>query len=330
MNIFKWHESHFQRLAQRDGALPHALLLRGPAGIGKRDFAAALAKGLLCEQPVAALMACGNCQACRWFESSSHPDCRLLQPEIAEAGDDDEPADKKKKRDISIAQVRSLADFINISAHRNGAKVVMVQPAEAMNTNAANALLKSLEEPPQGVQFLLVSDRPNLLPATIRSRCQQVALPPPSAGDALSWLKQKGVSQPELALAQAGGAPLLAAELDNPAYWAARLQFIDGLCSRSLDALALAERCGTQPIPQIINWLQRWTYDLASLGSGHKLRYNPDCAEALISASKRVKTLEIMRFHRELVRFQRVVNHPLNPRLLLEDWLLRYCQLVQS
>lgn len=330
MIIYKWHETQFQQLTQRAGALPHALLLRGPAGIGKRDFAAAIAKGLLCEQPVTALTACESCQACRWFDGASHPDCRLLQPEIAEASDDEEPTDKKKKRDISIAQVRSLADFINISAHRNGAKVVIIQPAEAMNSNAANALLKSLEEPPPGVQFLLVSDRPHLLPATIRSRCQQIALPSPTAADALTWLKQKGVSQPELALAQAGGAPLLAAELDNPDYWSARRQFIDGLASRNFDALALAERCATQPIPQIINWLQRWTYDLSSLGSGQKLRYNPDCAEALVATSRRVKPLEIMRFHRELVRFQRVVNHPLNPRLLLEDWLLRYRQLLPS
>ena len=142
MNILKWHESQFQQLALRASTLPHALLLRGPAGIGKRDFAAAVAQGLLCEQPASALTACGKCQACHWLASGTHPDCRVLQPEIAEAGDDDEPTDKKKKRDISIAQVRSLEDFINISAHRNGAKVVLIQPAEAMNVNASNALLK--------------------------------------------------------------------------------------------------------------------------------------------------------------------------------------------
>lgn len=330
MTIFKWHEGSFQLLAQRAGALPHALLFKGPAGIGKRDFSAALAKGLLCEQSAAPLTACGACQACHWFDTGNHPDYRILQPEIAEASDDDEPADKKKKRDISIAQVRSLAEFIHISSHRSGAKVVVIQPAEAMNVNAANALLKSLEEPPPNTYFLLVSDRPHVLPATIRSRCQQVALPPPTASEAAAWLAQRGISQAELALAQAGGAPLLAVELDNPEYWAARQQFLDGLSSRDFDALALAERSMLQPIPQIINWLQRWSYDLASLSYGQKLRYNPDRKEALISATKRVKPLEILRFHRELVRFQRIVNHPLSPRLLLEDWLLRYRQLLST
>ena len=330
MTIYNWHNAVFQQMvqrAQRTSRLPHALLFKGPPGIGKRDFAAALAQGLLCEQPVAPVTACNACQACHWFSTQSHPDCRLLQPEAAEVPDDDEPTDKKKKRDISIAQVRSLADFVNVTAHRSGAKVVMIQPAEAMNVNAANALLKSLEEPPPNIYFLLVSDRPNLLPATIRSRCQQVALPPPSAQDAAAWLAEKGVSQPDLALAQAGGAPLLAVELDNDDYWRSRQQLLDGLSSREFDPLALAERIATQPIPQIINWLQRWSYDLASVSFGQKLRYNPDRKEALISATKRMKPLEILHFHRELVRFQRIVNHPLNPRLLLEDLMLRYAQL---
>ena len=330
MTIYSWHEAAFGQLAQRAQQLPHAILLKGPAGIGKRDFAAALARGLLCEKPAAALAACGACEACHWFDTGNHPDFRLLQPEIAEAIEDEEPGDKKKKRDISIAQVRSLAEFINISAHRNGAKVVVIQPAEAMNVNAANALLKSLEEPPPGTYFLLVSDRPHMLPATIRSRTQQLALPPPTATEAAAWLAKSGISQPELALAQAGGAPLLAVELDTADYWASRGQFLDGLCSRQFDALALAERFVSQPIPQLINWLQRWSYDLARLSFGQALRYNPDRKDALIASTKRMKVLEIMRFHRELVRFQRVVNHPLNPRLLIEDLLLRYGQLIQT
>ena len=329
MTIYNWHQGHYQQLAQRAEQLPHALLFKGPAGIGKRVFAAALAKGLLCEKPPSPLMACGGCEACHWFDTSNHPDYRILQPEFAEVAEDEALPDKKKKRDISIAQVRSLAEFINISSHRNGAKVVVIQPAEAMNVNAANALLKSLEEPPPYTFFLLVSDRPHVLPATIRSRCQQVALRPPSAIEAAAWLAERGLQQPELALAQAGGAPLLALELDNPDYWAARNQFLDGLSKREFDPLALAERFATHPIAQLINWLQRWSYDLARLSFGQPLRYNPDRRDALISATKRMKSLEILRFHRELVRFQRVVNHPLNPRLLIEDVLLRYGQLIK-
>lgn len=329
MIIYSWHEAVFHQLTLRAQQLPHAILLKGPAGTGKRDFAAALARGLLCEKPASPLMACGACEACHWFDTGNHPDYRLLQPEIAEAAEDDEPTDKKKKRDISIAQVRSLSEFVNISAHRNGAKVVVIHPAEAMNVNAANALLKSLEEPPPGTCFLLVSDRPHMLPATIRSRTQQIALPPPSAKAAAEWLGKSGISHPELALAQAGGAPLLAMELDTNEYWSSRQLFLDGLSNRQFDALALADRVASQPIPQLINWLQRWSYDLACLSFGQVLRYNPDRKDALILATKRMKPLEILRFHRELVRFQRIVNHPLNPRLFIEDLLLRYGQLLR-
>ncbi|HTE16024.1 MAG TPA: DNA polymerase III subunit delta' C-terminal domain-containing protein, partial [Burkholderiales bacterium] len=180
------------------------------------------------------------------------------------------------------------------------------------------------------MHFLLVSDRPNMLPATIRSRCQQLALRPPTAQEATLWLAKSGSAQPELALAQTGGAPLLAAELDTAEYWLSRQQFLDGLTSRTFDPLVLAERFATQPIPQMVNWLQRWSYDLASISFSQRLRYNPDRKDALISAVKRMKTIEILRFHRELVRFQRIVNHPLNPRLLLEDLLLRYGQLMRN
>jgi len=333
MNYYQWHQRHHEQLARRalsSQKLPHALLLQGAAGIGKRAFASALAQGLLCEKPSAPLMACGICEACHWLETASHPDYRLLQPESAEAMEDDaEPADKKKKRDISVAQIRSLEDFIHMSAHRGGAKVVVIQPAEAMNVNAANALLKSLEEPPPETYFVLVSDRPHLLLATIRSRCQQIALAPPALKEATAWLSKNGASKPELALAQAGGAPVLAAELDNDEYWVNRKQFLDGLSSRAFDPLALAEKFATHPVPQWIGWLQRWTYDLASLCFGQRVRYNPDFSDALTLTAGKSSGLDMLRFHRELVRFQRVVNHPLNARLLIEDWMLRYGQLVR-
>ena len=334
MNYFSWHKTPYQQLmrrAQSSQGLPHALLFKGMAGIGKRAFASALAQGLLCEKPAMPLTACGVCEACHWFETENHPDFRLLQPESAEAADEDaEPTDKKKKRDISVAQIRSLEDFINISAHRGGAKVVVVQPAEAMNVNAANALLKYLEEPPPETYFLLVSDRPHMLLATIRSRCQQLALSSPTQKEAVDWLARSGASMPDLALAQAGGAPVLAAETDHEEYWSNRKQFLDGLSSHSMEPLLLAEKLAAHPVPQLINWLQRWTYDLASLCFRQQVRYNLDFKDALTITASKVNGLEILRFHRELVRFQRVVNHPLNARLLIEDLMLRYRTLMQN
>lgn len=329
MIICPWHHEAYQRLALRAGNLPHALLVHSAAGTGKRNFVQSLSQGLLCEMPVSPLVACGSCPACHWYVTGNHPDFRILQPEIAESGDDYEAADKKKKRDISIAQVRLLINFLSISTHRNGARVIVVQPAEAMNVSAANALLKSLEEPPSQTHFILVSDRPHMLPATLRSRCQQLPLRPPTISEGVQWLKASSLTNPELSLAQAGGAPLLAQELNNAEYWSTRQQFLDGLCSRSFDALSLAERFSAYPIPQIIKWLQCWSYDIASMSHAERLRYNPDRKDELLAMAKRVRKLDVLRFCRELVRFQRIVNHPLNARLLLEDLFLRYDQLIR-
>lgn len=327
MNYLPWHQEQFNALAERAARFPHALLLTGTGGIGKRQFAHAVAQGLLCERASSSLNACGACESCRWMGTDSHPDCRIVQPELAEAADDDEPV-KRKKPEISIAQIRALYDFINMTAHRGGFKVVMIQPAEAMNLNAANALLKSLEEPPADTRFLLVADRPALLPATIRSRCQQLALRPPTREESLQWLATQNIKDAELALAQAGGAPLLAAQFAEADYLEQRAQFLDGLAAREFDALAVAARHYQQSVPPLIHWLQRWTYDMVSLKCTGRIRYNPDRQDALTRAAGRINALEMLRFHRELVRFQRVIHHPLNSRLLLEDLMMRYGAIV--
>ena len=327
MNYLPWHNAQFAALAEREERLPHALLFTGTAGIGKRLFAQAVAQGLLCERPSSALHACGICEACHWMTSEAHPDYRVIQPELAEAIEEDEPV-KRKKPEISIAQIRALGDFINISAHRGGLKIVVIQPAEAMNLNAANALLKSLEEPPADTRFLLVADRPAMLPATIRSRCQQLALTPPTQNEAMHWLATQGIKDAQLALAQAGGAPLLAAQYADAAYLEQRSQFLDGLAAREFDALGVAAKHAQQPVPQLIHWLQRWTYDVVSLKCTARIRYNPDRQEALTRAANKINALEMLRFHHELVRFQRVIHHPLNPRLLLEDLMMRYGAIV--
>ena len=332
MNYLPWHREQFQALAERTGhagRLPHAMLFTGTGGIGKRQFAHAVAQGMLCERGSAALNACGACESCHWMAGDSHPDCRVLQPELAEAGDDDEPV-KRKKPEISIAQIRALYDFINLTAHRGGLKVVVIQPAEAMNLNAANALLKSLEEPPADTRFLLVADRPAMLPATIRSRCQQLALTPPTNEESLQWLATQNIKDAGLALAQAGGAPLLAMQYADAEYLEQRKQFLDGLAAREFDALGVAARHATQPVPPLIQWLQRWTYDMVSLKCTGRIRYNPDRQDALARTAGRINALEMLRFHRELVRFQRVIYHPLNPRLLLEDLMMRYGALVSQ
>ena len=325
-----WHQAQFAAVIGRKGRLPHALLVRGPEGIGKLAFADALAQALLCERPAAGGAACGACRACGWFLQGSHPDFRSIEPEAPEKADEaGEGKEKKESLQITVEQVRGLADFSNLTSHRGGARVVRVHPAEAMNVNAANALLKGLEEPPAQTYFLLVAHRYHQLLPTIRSRCQQVVLTPPGEQPALEWLKAGNVQNPDLALAHAGGAPLLAATLDEE-YWSARSRLLGLLGAEGFDPLAAAERMQEVPPARIVTLLQKWSFDLALQQAAGRVRYNPDHAPALAKLAARIENVELLRFHRRMVRLQRIVNHPLNARLFLEEQFLDYAALLRG
>ncbi len=315
-------------MKRRDN-LPHALLLRGPHGIGKLAFAEALARALLCERPGSDGAACGLCAGCGWMEQGSHPDFRRLEPE-AEAGAE-QAGDKREKasKQISVNQVRAIAGFINVSSHRGGPKVTLIHPAESLNANAANALLKSLEEPPPRTYFLVVAHRWHRLLPTLKSRCQQVSLLPPSAAAAHDWLKQQGSSDPELALAQAGGAPLVANSLDED-YWRQREWFLKAISGRAPDALAIAEQLRDQAPDRIVSWLQKWSLDLVCHKATGKIRYNPDFAAVIAGLAQRIDVVDGVRFLRIAVRLQRIVAHPLNTRLFFEELLLTYAALIRG
>ncbi len=171
-----WQTAEWESLTQRLDAdrLPHALLLSGSAGIGKQQFARALASRMLCLEPQSGL-ACGRCKTCTVLAAGSHPDFLELAPE-------------EGSRVIKIDQVRELIGFAGKTPALGARKLALLCPAEAMNLNAANALLKCLEEPSASTTLILVSHQPASLPATVRSRCQALGLPSPSRQHSLSWL----------------------------------------------------------------------------------------------------------------------------------------------
>ena len=171
-----WQQETWSRLNQQlaRGQLPHALLLTGVRDSGKSRLALALARLLLCEAPSGGLN-CGQCHPCELSASGSHGDFRWLQPE-------------DKARVIKIDQVRDLVAFTTKTAAFGSRKVAVLSPADSMNSNAANALLKSLEEPAADTYMLLVCHQLQGVPATIRSRCQILKLPTPAAEESLAWL----------------------------------------------------------------------------------------------------------------------------------------------
>src|SRR6266702_3264985 len=198
--IFYWQEPPWKDWKQLRQRLPHAILIQSGEGLGEFEFAQACAQSLLCEDPRQDRRPCGACRACDWFSLGNHPDFRLIVPESMAPESREEGAEpaKKKSEQIRIEQVRELAEFLAVGTHRGGLRVILVYPAEAMNANTQNALLKNLEEPPPATAFLLVTTQPERLLATVRSRCLKFSLPlPPSETvarvplwDLVGWLQR--------------------------------------------------------------------------------------------------------------------------------------------
>lgn len=203
MSGFPWHDDVWARLQARRlrDALPHALLLAGPAGLGKRAFLERFVRGLLCEQPAEG-EACGHCRSCLLLGAGTHPDRVTLSFGLRKDG--------VQRSEIVVDQIRELSSRLATSSQFGGWQVASIDPADAMNAAAANALLKTLEEPARQTMLILVADAPWRLPQTIRSRCQRIEFVLPPREQSLAWLQGQGVASAALALDAAGGNPGLA------------------------------------------------------------------------------------------------------------------------
>ncbi|MBI5430800.1 MAG: DNA polymerase III subunit delta' [Nitrosomonadales bacterium] len=332
--LYPWQKNDWARLQELRKRPPHGLLFRGSKGIGKLDLAMVFAQSLLCERPDAGHIACGTCPSCHWFGQGSHPDFRLIQPEAlsqdGEEGDDLKPASgKKPSKQISVDQIRGLADFFGMSAHQGGRRVVIVHPAEAMNTNAANALLKNLEEPPQGLLFILVSHKPQQLLPTILSRCLSFAVPAPDAASATRWLAEQGVKNPADALAASGFSPLHAMQLEEHLGSEERDKLLRAVRQpAALDVFALAEVLQKTEQVLVVQWLQQWCYDLSAMKLAGRLRYHPGEEAAIRKLVEPVAPLNLARLQKHLQTAKREAQHTLNPKLFFESLLLAYRQLM--
>lgn len=329
IDLLPWHLEPLSALLQRRERLPHAMLIHGRQGIGKVEFARALSQSLLCESPQDGL-ACGVCGACGWFREGNHPDYRelipenLLEDEAGESVDESAAADKKKSKEIKIDQVRDLGNFMSLSTHRDGFRVLLIHPAESMNPSAANALLKTLEEPPAKTAILLVTDQLGRLLATIRSRCQQVLVPSPDAADALQWLVAQGIEDAEQALAMAGGAPLDAVAFADGTYQAERKSFVAALLDPAGDYAAAAQTFEKSDLVNLVTWLQTWVSDIALARFAGNVRHHVDAECAIKGIAASVNPAKLFRYEMQLRQARRSIAHPLNPRLLLEQLLISY------
>lgn len=333
--LYPWQSASWQRLQNLRGRLPNALLLKGAEGIGKLHLANYFARSLLCQDPDRA--PCGNCDDCHWFQQGNHPDFHLVQPKIMEEEEEQEEQDaenKKKKRpsrEITVEQIRDLADFANMSSYRGGYRIVTIYPAEAMNIFAANSLLKTLEEPGDKLLFILVSHKAQQLLPTVISRCLSIPIPVPSPETSLSWLKLNGIEQAEQILALSGFAPLLARHWAEAGEGATERKLLQQALSQptTLDPISTAEALQHGAPHLLVHALQQWCYDLVSIRLAGIVRYYPQESSTLQKLANAVPLFSLLRLQKELQEARGIALHPLNRSLFLESLLISYRQLFQ-
>jgi DNA polymerase III subunit delta' len=302
----------------------HALLVQGSPGAGVFELALRVARTWLCETD-AADAPCGRCAACRLLSTNSHPDFRALLPELTQvelgwsvggndapdAGDGEGKAKRKPSKEIRIEAVRDAIGWTQRSSSRGRAKVLLLFPADAMNLVASNALLKTLEEPPQGVRLLLVAEDAERLLPTLRSRCQRLLFAGPTPGQALAWLEAQGVANAPVLLAAAGGHPLgarrLATEGFDAAAWLALPRRV---------AEGRWEPPAGATVPRLRDVLQKLCHDAMAVAAGAAPRYFP--VACLPPAAPWARLAD---WSQSLARLARHDEHPFNGPLITDSLL---------
>jgi DNA polymerase III subunit delta' len=317
-----WLNTAFdQALQQQRG---HALLLHGAAGVGQFEMGLALAQAWLCDQPTANQHPCGQCASCHLFEVRTHPDLRVLVPEALreslgwnaqieeEKSATDKPSKTKPSKEIKVDAVRQALQFALSTPSRSARKVILMYPAEAMNTISANALLKTLEEPTDSARLVLISAAPDRLLPTLRSRCQAVRIALPPAETALAWLREQGLTEPDILLAAAGGSPQEALQWHKEGLQAAHW--------RELPKQVIAGQAGTLlgqwPLPRVVQTLQKLCHDCLSQTQGAIPRY---FSSADLPPCKHL--MPLVEWAKALQRAATQAEHPWNAPLALDAWI---------
>ncbi|WP_116473120.1 DNA polymerase III subunit delta' [Zobellella maritima] len=309
--MYPWLVPSYQRLQLqlRQGRLAHALLLSGIQGMGKQLLAHHLVKTILCQH--ANMAPCEQCHACKLHRAGNHPDYHVFN------GQDNK---------IGVDAIRSLGRIVAESARLGGPKAVLIEHADNMTEAAANALLKTLEEPAGKTYLILTSHQPERLLPTIRSRCQQWALGLPAAAQVLSWLAEQGHEANTAILNINQGSPLQCRDYLASGTDSQRLGLLQDFVTLSAHPQRLSQlQSALLAQPVTLHWLHFLLQDALQLAQGlsHWLRME-DCRELSRQLSDRGS-------HRLLVaitglrRLEQALTlptgRPLNRSLQLGQWL---------
>ena len=301
------------RAAAAGGRLPHSLLILSAPGLGAPQLAAWTIAFALCERTEA--RPCGQCAACRLLEADTHPDAHVVRL--------DEDA-----RQIKVEQVRELIETLTRKSFRGGYKIGLIEGAEALNANGANAFLKTLEEPTADTLLILTAARSHRLPSTVASRCLRLAIRPPDPAAARAWLGARAPRVPswDAALALAGGAPLLAEDLQRNGLAELDAEMrtsVRELAAGSVDVTLLAERW-TRSDPLVrLAWLENWITRRVLAGLGGEVSAQTAEPVRLPAALLKPKIRALYGLLDGVREFRRLASTNMNQQLALEALLLR-------
>ena len=304
--------------ARQNGRLAHALLLTGPSGVGKRRLADAFAQSLLCREPDPQGRACGRCADCLLLAAGTHPDLVRVGPDP-----------DAKSEEIPVGAVRLFSERESLTASRAAWKVALIDPADRLNPSAANALLKTLEEPAGQTMLCLIGERAGQLPATIRSRCLRIEVPVPSESEALLWLSERtGKTDLQVRLRLTHGAPLKALDVDD-SLLVRRRERLSGFIAVALgrqDPLLEADAWNTLGVRLILDWLSGWICDVLRLMvTAEPVRLqNPDRRQELIDVAGRIDPAAGHRFLQRILEGRVLAETNVNHLLLLDSLAIEW------
>ena len=329
MTYYPWQKQNWLSITKDFNQLPNAWLFYGQPGIGKVDFAQAVAAALLCKTPLENQHACGHCASCHWLHRSNHPDFYIVTPTLPAIEADIASRPLKKLPLIKIEAIQQMMNFASLSSHQGALRIALIAPAEAMTTAAANALLKILEEPAKTLLFLMVSHAKTRLLPTIVSRCRQFPLSTPSYKCALDWLKKQPVDNAEAILALQSGSPLLNHEAT---YSTLHQNFIKTLSQPTLIALLnIAEEIEQQKVPLALSltWLAKWLFDLIAYQLSSTIRFHPHEKASLQKLVQWLNGPALFACYDKIQAIRSGELQVLNARTQLEALLIEYRRLFK-
>ena len=316
-----WLNSVWQHLTElkKSEQLPHAIIFNGLSGLGKFRLAEDFARAVLCLSPDEQGHACGSCHGCAMFDAGSHPDLHRLTIE-------------ENKKSISIEQVRSLIESFQEKSHQGDYRVALIYPADKMNHNSANALLKTLEEPGQNTLLMLVVDELHRLPPTIRSRCLLQTIAPVSPQEGVAWLAEHGHSDESEtleALTQTGYAPIKALQYIEQDLLFEQQKFYSELLAiadQKLDPVGVVSASEAPLKTRMIDWLYRLILDaLRAQQTGNFSNATTD-QKLLFERIKAIPSMRLSAWLDEIIDARKLFDSSSNisPDLILENLLVRW------